>query len=228
MKRAVARVAWSTTKTKTRCNKVTLHFGADTHTYTLDGKVLPSVTTIIASDPSLYSFGAVKPEVLEAAAERGSNIHDYLHLWESSESCSVYEPFEPYRKEWLRFVVEGVCDSVTGPIGMMSEQPLAHTGHGFAGTPDRVYYTDKDIVIVDIKTGIESNAHRIQTAAYAVLALRHLRPTAPRFDGVRRVAVYLSASKPYKAVWHDDPTDFTAFMALRSLYLWKKTNGVIK
>jgi len=207
---------------------VTLHFDRESHTYTLSGKVLPSVTNIIASDPSLYSFGAVKPEVLEAAANKGTDIHDYLHLWETRESCSVYEPFEPHRKEWLRFVVEGVCDSMTGSIEMMAEEPIGHSTYGFAGTPDRVYYNDKEIVIVDIKTGTESRAHQIQTAAYAILALRKLRPTAPRFDGVRRVAVYLSASKPYKAVWHDDPTDFTAFLALRNLYLWKKTNGVIK
>lgn len=207
---------------------MTLHFDADTHTYTLDGKVLPSVTTIIASDPSLYSFGAVKADVLEAAANKGTDIHDYLHLWESSESCSVYEPFESYRKEWMRFLVDELLETMIGGVVLMSEEPLCHTGHGFAGTPDRVYYNDKEITIVDIKTGGETKAHRIQTAAYAILALRQLRPTAPRFDGVRRVAVYLSADKPYKAVWHDDPTDFTAFMALRSLYLWKKTNGVIK
>ena len=209
---------------------MTLHFDRDTHTYTIGGKVLPSVTNIIASDPSLYSFGAVRPDILEAAAEKGSDIHDYLHLWEvgDSEEGSHYEPFEPYRKQWLRFVVEGVREVMTGAIDTMSEEPLCHTGHGFAGTPDRVYYNDKEITIVDIKTGGETKAHRIQPAAYAILALRQLRPTAPRFDGVRRVAVYLSADKPYKAVWHDDPTDFTAFMALRSLYLWKKTNGVIK
>lgn len=51
-----------------------LEFERESHTYAVDGIVVPSVTTILKSRfPDTYS--CVKPEVLQAAAERGTQIH---------------------------------------------------------------------------------------------------------------------------------------------------------
>lgn len=207
-----------------------IEFDAEHHIYTLDGKVVPSVSQLIASDPSLNPWlDRVDPKLLAEKAELGTAVHDYLHLADS-EDADGFEGFKYYREQWMECRRELLRTAGPGEWAELSEQRMGHPALKFAGTPDRVYWnmTKYGRLIVDIKTGSESKAHHLQTAGYAYLAAYRLDPSDPIIKDTKRCAVYLSADKPYKVVWHDDPTDYTAFMALLNLYKWKMNKGYIK
>lgn len=196
----------------------TPEFDPATHTYSYSGKVFPSVTQIIASDPSLSGLGSVNKAVLAAAAEKGTDVHDYLAL-RDERSIPQFADFEGYERHWT----EAVSNIAPGSdLSEMIETPMFHPSLGYAGTPDRVYHSKRSIIIVDIKTGAESKSHRIQTAGYAYLVARHLTPDDPTIPThLKRCAVYLKPDR-YTVVWHDNPADYSAWMALRNLYFWKQ------
>lgn len=54
-----------------------LEFDEETHTYTLEGKVLPSVTTLLNDG----SYNNVDPEILKKACDRGTTIHKEIELY---------------------------------------------------------------------------------------------------------------------------------------------------
>lgn len=61
-------------------NGVEVLFYPETHTYVVNGKEVPSITTLI-QDHYGNKYGAVRPEILEAAARYGTKVHAELdHL----------------------------------------------------------------------------------------------------------------------------------------------------
>lgn len=199
----------------------TPEFDPTTHTYSYSGKAFPSVTQIIASDPSLSGLGSVNKAVLAAAAEKGTDVHDYLAL-RDERSIPPFPDFDGYEQQWVEAMSVVSALPPGDALYEMIETPLFHPNLGYAGTPDRVYHSKRGIIIVDIKTGAESKSHRIQTAGYAYLVARHLTPDDPTIPTyLKRVAVYLKPDR-YTAVWHDNPADYSAWMALRNLYFWKQ------
>ncbi len=58
-------------------NGVEVIFYPDTHKYVVNGKEVPSITTII-QDHYGNKYSAVRPEILEAAAKYGTRVHSEL------------------------------------------------------------------------------------------------------------------------------------------------------
>ncbi len=117
--------------------RMTLEFDAATHTYALGGKVLPSVSQIIQADGKLSEWmDKINPDVLAAKSANGTNVHDYLARWDSTEGMEEYAPFAGYLGAWLKFKNE----HMPAGNGSYIEIPLAHPTLQFAGTPDRVYF----------------------------------------------------------------------------------------
>lgn len=78
-----------------------IEFDEKTHTYKVDGNILPSVTTI-TSILSNIEYKEIDPEILNNAAKRGSAVHkaieDYL-LWGDYDLKIMYEPYmEQFKK----------------------------------------------------------------------------------------------------------------------------------
>ena len=68
-----------------------LEFDHDTHTYAVDGIEVPSVTTLLQTRfPGKYA--GVRPDVLRAAAERGTQIHAAFERF--CRTC--WEAYIPY------------------------------------------------------------------------------------------------------------------------------------
>lgn len=139
----------------------TLNFDPDTHTYTLDGKKLPSVTEIIAP----ITAGKYPPNagVVQAAAARGTRVHELCALYDMDALPDEFElECVPYVQAWADF-----CRDYK-PEWLYIEQPLYFQGvcdTSFAGTVDRIGCIDGRTVIVDIKT-----AQSMDRAAKVALA----------------------------------------------------------
>lgn len=121
-----------------------LEFDRDSHTYAVDGIEVPSVTTLVKSRfPHMYE--SVKPEILQAAAERGTMIHAAIERF-----C---------RTGWEAYIPE-----LTGFKALMevydfrvrsNEAPVILFRHGepvAAGTTDLVFEMDGVKCGADIKT----------------------------------------------------------------------------
>lgn len=134
-----------------------VQFDAESHTYRLNGRVLPSVTQVIS---------AVLPtwQASEYYLQRGSAVHlacrylDEGRLEWGSVDESIRGRVDAWRafREWYGGVVES-C-----------ELSLAHDLYQFAGTLDRAFVKDGSPVIVDIKSALTPQV-AVQLGGYALL-----------------------------------------------------------
>ena len=122
-------------------------FDEATHTYTLDGVVIPSVTEICAPITS----GKYPPVgVVQQAAARGTRVHELCALYDMDALPDEIEAeCVGYVKAWAAF-----CRDYK-PVWKHIELPLhgeIDPGQPFAGTLDRIGEIDGRTRVVDIKT----------------------------------------------------------------------------
>ena len=141
-----------------------IEFIESTHTYLVDGIIVPSVTQIMrqASDET---YANIPPHILETAAKRGTIVHqavydyevnhrinpdcpiDYLERYRVVKATSRLEPF---RQEFM----------LTATVGLT-----------YAGTIDMLAKIGDKTVLVDIKTSSARHPDlwAIQLAGYSEL-----------------------------------------------------------
>ena len=175
-------------------------FDAEAHTYTWQGRIIPSVTSRIASAGLL---GAGAQFYTPASAARGTRVH---------LACAEYDHG---RAATLPETERGFLDSYTFWHTMMAprwshiEQPQYSSTHDTAGTADRVGTMNGHPLIVDLKTGSPASWHGLQLAMYDLL-----------YDDVppqrrRRLALYLRKDgRLAQSVEYLDPADYTLALAL--------------
>ena len=122
-------------------------FDEATHTYTLDGVVIPSVTEICAP----ITCGKYPPVgVVQQAAARGTRVHELCALYDMDALPDEIEAgLVGYVKAWAAF-----CRDYK-PVWTHIEFPLygeIDPGQPFAGTLDRIGEIDGRTRVVDIKT----------------------------------------------------------------------------
>ena len=122
-------------------------FDEATHTYTLDGVVIPSVTEICAP----ITCGKYPPVgVVQQAAARGTRVHELCALYDMDALPDEIEAeLVGYVKAWAAF-----CRDYK-PVWRHIELPLygeIDPGQPFAGTLDRIGVIDGRTRVVDIKT----------------------------------------------------------------------------
>ena len=122
-------------------------FEESTHTYTLDGVVIPSVTEICAP----ITCGKYPPVgVVQQAAARGTRVHELCALYDMDALPDEIEAeLVGYVKAWAAF-----CRDYK-PVWTHIELPLygvLDPGMPFAGTLDRIGEIDGLTRVVDIKT----------------------------------------------------------------------------
>jgi hypothetical protein len=214
-----------------------LQFDPTTHTYTLDGYVLPSVTQVL-SILQTADFSSVPKEVMEAAGRRGTAVHALLEnddatplivesakkqrtaLHSSDWKAAARQKLEQRMGQNLDGYVDAarrfLCDS--GFSTTVCEQLAYHPVYEYAGRFDRAgTIRNGNVAIVDWKTGIITPTVRLQLAAYANL-LKDPRK-------YRRLAVKLNCNGTYKV--HEYPSsetarDFQVFLAALACYRWRK------
>ncbi|MGM9650390.1 MAG: hypothetical protein ACI3VX_00460 [Faecousia sp.] len=122
-------------------------FDEATHTYTINGVVIPSVTEICAP----ITCGNYPPVgVVQQAAARGTRVHELCALYDMDALPDEIESeLVGYVKAWAEF-----CRDYD-PVWQFIERPLygeIDKGSPFAGTLDRIGAIDGFARVVDIKT----------------------------------------------------------------------------
>ncbi len=120
-----------------------IEFDADTHTYKVDGKVLPSVTTITGILSNM-EYKEIDKEILDRAAKRGSAVHKAIEdftLWGDYELDISYEPYMVQFKKALdkeKFIT--------------AKTEFMLTDGEICGTIDNMSMIGEECIIIDYKT----------------------------------------------------------------------------
>jgi hypothetical protein len=191
-----------------------LTFQADTHTYRLGGRVVPSVTQIL--DP-LQELDGVPRHVLAAAAEFGTHVHQACDLWNRGQlDEDALDPhLLPYLDGWKRFLRE------SGFEVMESELRMVHRAAGYAGTCDVVLRNPRtrSVHVGDIKSSATvPRTVGLQIAAYREMYLQdHLVCSSTRY------CIHLRGEGRYGLHAFKESTDYTYFLS--ALNLWRFRNA---
>jgi len=188
-----------------------LAFDEATHTYSLDGKVVPSVTQIlnIAND-----FGFVNKDVLDRASKFGTAVHKMTELY---DACDLNEAtldiaLLPYLDAWKMFL------SNTN-FRVISSEARVYSKHGYAGTFDRLGYLNGRLTLLDIKTSTTvARSTSLQLAAYEQ-AYKEMHDMQIE----QLISVQLKPCA-YTIRHHDDRTDFLTFLNFLNVYKWSHKN----
>ena len=185
-----------------------IKFDEATHTYTVDGVRLVSVTQVIA-DAGLY--GDATAFFTEYSRNRGTNIHKIIqwHLSKELDESTVGPVERPYFDAWLKFEAE--ADYVSDAC----EKAMASVPYRFAGTVDHVGHLNGHPSLIDTKTGATMPATSLQLAGYEVLI---------KSPGIKRFSLQLMNTGKYKLTEFKNRSDRGVFLSALSLYFWKRNH----
>lgn len=179
-------------------NQDAFSFDAAAHRYTLNGAVIPGITSV------LEKTGFVdKTWFTPESANRGRAVHaacQYL-IEGALDWGSVHPDILPRVQAFGKFL-DGVR-----PELILAEEPLYSKTWNFAGTPDLVLRIRGLYAVVDIKSGRSGLPAMLQTAAQAVLV--HERKD---ISCSLRYALELTPAGGFRVVQHVNPGDTTMFL----------------
>ena len=122
-----------------------LEFDEATHTYRLDGNVLPSVTTIM-KPLSAFEYRNVPESALEKAADRGTTVHNAIEIFIKYGIDDIPTEFRPYLDAFIDWWNE------KKPVVIGSEIRLYHRMFRYCGTCDLLCLIDGKLILIDYKT----------------------------------------------------------------------------
>jgi len=193
---------------------VSLTFNEELHEYRVNGRIVPSVTQILAP---LIDYSHVPPAVLEQARQLGSAVHRMTELEDQDDLdiFSVDEGMLPYLKAWRRFKAE--CNFLPASV----EERAYHPALGYCGTWDRTGFVCGRMAVIDIKKmDVLPKVVGIQLAAYQ--QLHNLNSHSPVVD---RYALGLRKDGSYRLQAFTDESEFSVFVSLLTIHNWKRKHG---
>lgn len=126
-----------------------LIFDSDKHLYILDmeGQTLqlPSVTQILRF-VSRELYGEVPAHILDAAADRGTRVHEAIEMYEKFGWMEADTDIVPYMLAYHEWEKE------YGFKMLASEYRFYHRTRLYAGTADVLFMDGDDLCLMDIKT----------------------------------------------------------------------------
>lgn len=134
-----------------------ISFEPVTHQYTVEGKIVPSVTKILSFTGLSPDFSVIPPHVLENKRQLGTEVHERTQLIDMG--CEVTD--DGYSRAYIKFKNEMNFSPTEIELPVYSKS-------GYAGTIDRVGVINNKLSIVDLKTTqvIDLPYMGPQTAAY--------------------------------------------------------------
>ncbi|MGH8321909.1 MAG: PD-(D/E)XK nuclease family protein [Gammaproteobacteria bacterium] len=189
----------------------TIRFEETGHRYWINGQLVPSVTQVLDTG----AFDRVPAGILERAKLFGTAVHKAIELWtqDDLDMESLDPALKPYLDQFIKWMNES-------PVRIhLVEQRIGSVRYGVAGTVDLFCFYNRKPLIVDIKTGVPSPTHALQTAAYAQIWKDHF--DLPPKTHIGRAALYLSADD-YKEVRQSSPGDFNDFQAFLIVHRYKE------
>ena len=193
---------------------MSFEYDALTHTYTLDGRRLPSVTECLGL---LQNFDSIPWETLERARQRGQRVHEHINAYNRGDITEADFPpdISGHLEGWAKFMDD------TGAVVIQSERPLYHKALGYGGTPDCIlsWKDDKALLLPDVKaTWAVPPTVGAQTAAYAEAYKSHNGKVR-----IERACIHLTAGG-YKLHMRTDPADWSLFVSTLNVYRFLEKN----
>jgi len=196
------------------------------HRYTLDGKPLPSVTSVI----STATADSILSNNFKAAGIRGTAVHkvcEKLNLGEQVNISALDEDIRRYVDGYNLFLQNGAYQ-VTH-----SEQRIYSPTRYYAGTVDIIAKDKKgNYVVMDIKTSaLVSPTASLQMAGYAgaieeLVKLGQI-PDIPKNAKIKeRIVIWLTGDGKYQLVKYKDPNDYSVFICHLVCYNWRRKHDI--
>ncbi len=181
-----------------------LHLDPATHTYTLGGVVLPSVSEIIAP---LTNYDSIPASVLGFARDRGHAVHKMCELFDRMDlDTNELDPrLVPYLDAWMLFCREHE------PFWTSIEVSESHRTLKYAGTPDRRGIVRGKRSLIDIK----ATAELMATVAVQLSGYDLMEPASEQLLSVR-----LRPDGKYDLQVHK-PVHST-FLSCLNIFNWKR------
>jgi hypothetical protein len=184
-----------------------LEYIAESHTYLLAGKRMPSVTEVLSI---VEAYANVPAHIMEAAADFGRNVHLACDLYDRDELDMTTLDVE------LKAHVAAYADFLksSGAIVIASELRVYHAELGYAGTPDKVMVLNGRVALPDIKcTAVVPHTVGAQTAAYAkAYRQMHGGPDPARF------CLHLRNDGTWRLHHRKDLGDWSDFVSCLNVY----------
>ena len=204
-------------------NELENHFGnldfqEKTHTYKLNGQVIPSVTTIM-KPLSDNKYSTVRADVLENAANKGSIVHNAIENYLKFGIEDISEEYKPYFLAFLEFL------SDKQPTILATETKVYHKHLRYAGTVDLVCIINGEVYLIDYKTTavLIEMLTKVQLEAYAKALESH------EFKVDKKAILHLKKDGTYRFEPHDnnDSECWTVFGCLLTVnsYITKHKKG---
>lgn len=188
---------------------MSFEFDEATHIYKLNGKILPSVTQIIAA-AGLSNVNTEDPAVL-AAGLFGKAVHKTCEYYDfgTLDIKTVDDAIIPYLDAWKKFLRENAVKIYS------IERKLYHPSYRFAGTIDRVVSWNDSLAILDIKSSASFPKYLgLQTGAYQMLWNCDNRFARAK----QRRAVLLKPDGNYSIDTQTKKTDANVFLSALTCY----------
>lgn len=182
-----------------------LQFDEEKHEYTLNGKIMPSVTEIMRFITD-RKYEPVTESILDIAKNKGTQVHMACEVYNKTGYVGIEDEYKGYLEAYMKWVKDNGIDRTK----LESEIKLYHKVLNYAGTIDMIY--DKKSII-DIKTchDIDTKTTSVQTSAYREMA------KCNGYDAISDCYIlWLSKNGDYKYVKLDN--NFNVFLSCLALY----------
>ena len=199
-----------------------LTFNEDRHEYFWDGKIVPSVTKIIAP---LSDYSHIQSGVMEKARAEGNAIHHMVEWFEDGvlDEANLPAWMRPRLAAWKKFKAESGWETDA------CEKRLYHKQFGYAGTCDLCgtapkFPKLKGRGIVDLKRSLyDDPATGVQTAAYAE-AENHMQGRHVMLINWR-AGLKLNDDGRYRLHQFKSKADWPTFLACLTVHRFKEQHG---
>ena len=186
-----------------------LVFSEQGHIYTLADTILPSVTTLM-KPLSQIEYESVDRNVLDAAAKRGTSIHNSIKDFIRYGINTCNDEFAPYMNAFIDWF------DTAKPIPVGSEMKIYHKLLRYAGMIDFLAYIDGELVLIDIKTTYQliDKLCRIQLEAYSQALLSW------GIEVKKKIILHLGKDGTFRVVNYKtkDADALRIFMSCRNIY----------
>lgn len=136
-------------------NGKVLEFVSDTHEYLCDGLIIPSVSQILHA--FFDDYRQIPHGVLERAAERGTELHKAIEIYETTgKECELIE-FKSYLFLKNYYKMENIANEIPVLYCRADGKPL------FAGRIDQITRVKGKLGINDFKRVCSPNVNKVST-----------------------------------------------------------------
>jgi len=198
-------------------------FDPERHAFTVDGRRVPGVTSILTDAGLGVDYSRVPPATLAWARERGIHVDSCCELFDEGNLDweSIVDEARPYVEAWVRFREH---------FTTVHHKPISyHRELGYAGIPDVLGCMRGYNWILEIKATSEiSRSYALQLAAYAMPGMEYGNGIVVDPASTRRGIVHLKKTGKAHFIPDDEEpfeaTDFDVFRSAVQVARWKR-NG---